>query len=137
MASDDISGYVVSFFPPTTAPGLMSVSSILVSAMSRVAHIWKSEWQQAWKTTLSMLRNRGYAIDEIASIPAQEVMATLHEAQEFTTRCSDTFIFITMEQKVGIKAVRKLQAWLDEHALDRAIVVYKTSITPFAKQAIL
>lgn len=103
----------------------------------RVAHIWKSAWQQAWKTTLSMLRNRGYEMDEMDAISTQEVMTALHENQEFTTQCGDIFIFITMEQKVGIKAVRKLQAWLDQYGLEKAIVVYKDSITPFAKQAIL
>ena len=64
-------------------------------------------------------------------------MDELHENQEFTITCGDLFIFVTMEQKVGIKAVRKLQAWLDQRAIGKAIVIYKTSITPFAKQAIL
>ena len=49
---------------------------------------------------------------------------------------SKVLVFIVLDEKVGIKVVRKMQATMEDQGIRHCIAVFKHGITPFAKQGV-
>ena len=103
----------------------------------------KNPYYQAWCNATTMLRNRSYHTEE--ELSEEELLRQLHEHGDHHLLCVRTgpsgaqeklLLYCTMESKVGIKTVRKLHQALTSSDIEDAVIIYETSITPFARQAI-
>jgi DNA-directed RNA polymerases I, II, and III subunit RPABC1 len=109
-----------------------------------VVHTQKHPFYTAWRNAMTMLKNRGYTFEEEAEVEEGDFVHMLTERGEHHQLCvreredaaQKLLMYCTMEPKVGIKTVRKLHGALKSSDIRNALVIYETSITPFAKQAI-
>lgn len=111
-----------------------------------VHHTKKHPFYTAWRNALIMLKNRNYTFDvEAEKVTEDDLLHWIKESGEHHQLCVRTnedgstqkmLMYCTAEPKVGIKTVRKLHAALKSSDISKALIIYKQSITPFAKQAI-
>ena len=105
----------------------------------------KNPFYQAWSNAVTMLRNRGYRTeeDELSEGDLLHLLRQHGDHQLLFSRPSVVegageerlLMYCTLESKVGIKTVRKLHQALLGSDITNAIIIYETSITPFARQA--
>mmetsp|Transcript_7263 Transcript_7263/g.13388 ORF Transcript_7263/g.13388 Transcript_7263/m.13388 type:complete len:225 (+) Transcript_7263:486-1160(+) len=106
---------------------------------------------RVYKTVLSMLRNRGYAItdeqlaldkptfDEAFVIP--QTGEVIKSKLEITTEKSDDpedklLVCWTDGNKVGVAPIRQFAEALDARDIRRGILVVENTVSPFGKQAL-
>lgn len=104
----------------------------------------KNPFYQAWCNAVTMLRNRRYRTeeDDLSEGDLMHLLQKHGDHQLLFSRPSVVtdgeerlLMYCTLESKVGIKTVRKLHQALLGSEISRAIIIYETSITPFARQA--
>jgi DNA-directed RNA polymerase I, II, and III subunit RPABC1 len=99
------------------------------------------------KTCFKMLSKRGYIVadehidqttdsfkEQFGDSPSRESLTILVEKADDNT--DQIFVFFPEDDKVGIKAVKTYVERMKAENVFKAIIVYKTAIGPFAKQAI-
>jgi DNA-directed RNA polymerase I, II, and III subunit RPABC1 len=99
------------------------------------------------KTCLKMLKNRGYLIaDEDINMTTAEFVARFSESptrsqmEIFSERVNDPqdriFVFFPDDEKVGVKPIQEYTKKMKEQNVNRAIIVAKVNLTPFARTAV-
>ena len=105
----------------------------------------KDPFYTAWSNSTVMLQNRGYSTEE-EPLSEEQLLHKLAEQGDHHLLWSrrspadegeeqKLLMYTTVESKVGIKTVRKLHQALKGSDIRNAVVLYETSITPFARQA--
>merc|ERR1711865_130555 len=99
------------------------------------------------KTVTKMLHDRGYVIsneelnkslvsfkEQYGSNPTREQMTMMHRHSD--DHSSKLFVFFQEEDNVGVKPVRKCLEKMKEQSVNKAIIIVRGKLTPFAKQAL-
>lgn len=102
---------------------------------------------RVWRTTVKMLKRRGYlvaeedvnmsfdAFGERFGSPVQRPLLTVL-VQRVDDPDDQLFVFFPEDEKVGVKPIRLYMDRMKAESVKRAIVVVQKDITPFAKQAL-
>jgi len=99
------------------------------------------------KTVTKMLLDRGYVIsqeelnkslvsfkEQYGNNPTREQMTMMHRHSD--DHSSKLFVFFQEEDNVGVKPIRKCLEKMKEQSVNKAIVIVRGKLTPFAKQAL-
>lgn len=99
------------------------------------------------KTCMKMLKKRGYLIDEeqlnmtttefVAKFGENPSRSSLEIYSERVNDPSDKiYVFFPEDEKVGVKPIQEFTKKMKENGVERAIIVVKINLTPFAKTAV-
>lgn len=99
------------------------------------------------KTTLKMLSQRGYNVDEAVMEQTASSFAQQHgpdpdrkKLQMFLEKTDDSadqlMVFFPEDEKVGVKPIKEFADQMTQLQANRALMIVRHDVTPFAKQAI-
>ena len=102
---------------------------------------------RARRTTLQMLRDRGYMVDasdvdqseeeffeRYTPSPQRDMLTILVQKRDDPTE--QIFVFWPTDPKVGVKPIKRYMERMNEEDVKRAILVVQQNLTAFARQAL-